>query len=115
MNTVPVLFQIKEFIPETQANKLYVTVTAKKQKPKVTTQAFQEKIPRNFERYFNFCYFYYSRKDQVGQGKTGILYSGGIGTKLECRGRLDAECFPDSWLSEAQKQGKQAVISTVKV
>lgn len=111
LDTVPVIFQIKEFIPGTQVNKLYVTVTAKK----TETEGHNAGLPRK-------KFLGTSSATSVSANSTIAEKARGVKEKqVYCMVEklvqsLNAEdgwvlkYFPDSWLSEAQKQGKQAAL-----
>ena len=110
LDTVPVLFQIKEFSTDKRKNKLYVTVTAKKTGTEGHSARASEvslrdeyaaSIPAN---------------STIAEKARGVKKEQATCAVEELVRSLDPtdgwmlKYFPDSWLSEAQKQGKRAAL-----
>lgn len=110
LDTVPVLFQIKEFSKGNQANKLYVTVTAKKTGTEGHSARASEVSPRGANATS------VPVNSTIAEKARGVKEKQVYCTVEELVQSLNAEdgwmlkYFPDSWLSEAQKQGKQAAL-----
>ena len=109
------LFQIKEFETIDKANKLYVTVTAKKTGTEGHSARASEVSPRGANATSIPVNSTIAEKARGVKEKQVYCMVEELVQSLNAEDGWVLTCFPDSWLSKAQKQGKQAAISTVRV
>ena len=110
LDMVPVLFQIKEFSKGNQPNKLYVTVTAKKTEAEGHSATTAEVSPRDENATSTPVGFTIAKRSREVKEKQAICEVKNLVQSLNAGDGWMLKYFPDSWLSEAQKQSKQAAL-----